>query len=108
MSEKLTREQLVERVAEISHATYLLQAVRDQNKRLDEIDPPVIPKFEDTPDRRANLDRAERMLEAVRAEGASLAEFSDRPGHVPTPHDRERADNTVTELERLGLWRSDR
>jgi len=103
MTARISREELVERVAQISHATYLLQAVRDQDKRLDEIEVPTVPDFPETPEREKDLARAQAMLEAVRDEGRSLEGASDRPALLPTDHDRERAENTVRELERLGL-----
>ena len=57
----MTREALVERLAEVSHATWMLQKSRDQGVPFEEIDPAV------------------------------------------TDHDRERAEATVAELERLGV-----
>jgi hypothetical protein len=56
----VTREELVERLAEVSHETYLRQKARN--------DPPANPT-----------------------------------GHEVTEHDRERAEDTVRELENLGL-----
>jgi hypothetical protein len=58
--EGVTREQLVERLAEVSHETYMRQAGRDKGLR--DLDPNV------------------------------------------HPHDRERAEDTVRELERLGIF----
>jgi hypothetical protein len=58
----LTREQLVQRLAEISHQTWLRQKERDQG-----------------------ADPATLMREV-------------------TDHDLERAEDTVAELERLGVW----
>jgi hypothetical protein len=98
----VTPEELEERMAQVSHATYLVQAVRDQNKRLSEITPPPEQEFEATEERMRDLAVAEEWLEAVLA-GGSLQELSDQPGHLPTPHDRERAENAVKELTRLGL-----
>jgi hypothetical protein len=63
---ELTREQLVRHLAEVSHRTYIRQAVRDKEK--DE------------------------------------AEFSTDV----TDHDLERAEDTVQELERLGIWSAPR
>jgi hypothetical protein len=57
----LTRDELVRRLAEVSHATYLRQKARNE--------PPANPT-----------------------------------GPEPTAHDRERAEDTVQELERLGIW----
>jgi hypothetical protein len=56
----VTREQPVERLAEVSHETYMRQAERDKGFR--DLDPNV------------------------------------------HPHDRERAEDTVRELERLGIF----
>jgi uncharacterized protein YpiB (UPF0302 family) len=58
--DSLTREQLVTRLAEVSHETYMRQAERD--KALRDLDPSV------------------------------------------HPHDRERAEDTVRELARLGIF----
>jgi hypothetical protein len=58
----ITREELVRRLAEISHKTWIRQKVRDQG-----------------------------ALEA------------DLPVEVH-PHDLERAEDSVRELERLGVW----
>jgi hypothetical protein len=103
VSMDLSADELIERVAQVSHATYLLQAVRDQGtKRLQDITVPVIPEIPDTPERREDLALAQEWLDAVLS-GKSLEEFSDKPGHHPTDHDRERARNTVAELRRLDL-----
>ena len=59
----LSREELVERLARVSHRTWMRQKVRDQGCRP------------------ASLDRE------------------------ATEHDRERAEDVVRELERLGIWR---
>ena len=59
----MTREELVERLAEVSHATWMRQKSRDQGVSFDELPPAV------------------------------------------TAHDRERAEDTVAELERLALLR---
>jgi len=56
----LTRDELVERLAEVSHETYMRQAERDKGLR--NLDPNV------------------------------------------TDHDRERAEDTVQALERLGIF----
>jgi hypothetical protein len=57
----MTRADLVERLAEISHQTYLRQAVRDKGIALEDLSQEV------------------------------------------APHDRERAEDTVAELEQLGV-----
>jgi hypothetical protein len=59
---ELTREQLVTRLAEVSHQTYIRQAVRDKGR-----------------------DEADFSIDV-------------------TDHDLERAEDTVQELERLGIW----
>jgi hypothetical protein len=59
---QLTRDELVRRLAEVSHKTWIRQKVRDQ--------------------------------------GADQASLSVEVG----PHDLERAEDTVQELERLGIW----
>jgi hypothetical protein len=59
---QLTREELVERLARVSHGTWMRQKVRDQGALLDDLDE-----------------------------------------HVAA-HDRERAEDAVQELERLGVW----
>jgi hypothetical protein len=97
-----TRDELVDRLAQVSHATYLLQAIRDQDKRLVDITPPPKETFEETSERMRDIETAEAWLQAV-LDGRTLNEFSGRPGHLPTDHDRERAENSVQELIRLGL-----
>lgn len=57
----MTREELITRLAEVSHATWMRQKSRDQGVPFGDLDPAV------------------------------------------TDHDRERAEDTVTELERLGV-----
>ena len=57
----MTREELVERLAEVSHRTWMLQKSRDQDVPYEQLDPDV------------------------------------------TEHDRERAEDAVAELERLGI-----
>jgi hypothetical protein len=59
----ISREELVRRLAEVSHLTYIRQKNRDHGVPLDELTLDV------------------------------------------TDHDRERAEDTVTELERLGVYR---
>jgi hypothetical protein len=58
----ITRSELVEALARVSHDTWRRQAHRDKEIPLDELSEDV------------------------------------------HPHDRERAEDTVTELERLGVW----
>lgn len=59
----MTREELVARLAEVSHSTWMNQKARDQGVPYEQLDPAV------------------------------------------TDHDRERAEDTVMELERLGVLR---
>jgi hypothetical protein len=59
----MTREELVERLAEVSHATWMRHRSRDQGVSPEELDAGV------------------------------------------TEHDRERAEDIVAELERLGILR---
>jgi hypothetical protein len=59
----ITRAELVERLARLSHETWMLHANRDKHIAWEELPPDV------------------------------------------HPHDRERAEATVTELERLGVLR---
>jgi hypothetical protein len=59
---RISRAELVERLAEVSHRTWMRQKSRDQGVSSAELDPAV------------------------------------------APHDRERAEDTVAELERLGLF----
>jgi len=63
----MTRDELIQRLAEVSHETYIRQRVRDRNQ----------------------------TREAVIAD--------PNVGIDPTPHDRERAEDAVRELERLGV-----
>ena len=104
MSRELTRERLVERIAEVSHATWLLQGVRDQGRRLANPTAAGSPEYGGTEEWLADCAEAERMLKAVRDDGASLNDLSPNPKHHVKPHDRERAEDTVSELERLGVW----
>jgi hypothetical protein len=99
----ISREELVERIAEISHATWLLQAVRDNSRSL-ETPTYEPPDYRETDDWRADCARAEEIVRAVRDEGASLSDLSRNKAHQVMPHDYERAENTVLELERLGVW----
>jgi len=62
MAAKLSREELVARLAEISHRTWMRQKERDQGVPRVSLDPAV------------------------------------------SPHDLERSEDIVHELERLGLW----
>jgi hypothetical protein len=62
VSNQLTREELVERLARISHDTWMRQKARDTDAVLEDLDAQV------------------------------------------APHDLERAEDTVQELERLGVW----
>ena len=64
--DEITREELVRRLAEVSHKTWIRQKVRDQ--------------------------------------GALEADLSVEVHD----HDRERAEDAVQELERLGIWPADR
>jgi hypothetical protein len=61
-TQHLSRDELVARLAEISHRTWMRQKERDQGVPSRELDPAV------------------------------------------TPHDRERSEDIVQELERLGIW----
>lgn len=93
------REDVVARLAEVSHATWMLQSVRDVGRTLDGLFvgdpvPPVAP---------ADVVEAERRLAAVRDGGASLRDLSDSPAHHVMPHDVERAEQAVRALEALGL-----
>jgi len=60
---RLTREELVERLAKVSHSTWMKQKSRDQGVPIEQLDPSA------------------------------------------TDHDRERAEDVVAELERLGIVR---
>jgi hypothetical protein len=62
MKDELTRDELVQRLAAVSHRTWIKQKVRDQGAHEDDL--PV-----------------------------EIAE-----------HDLERAEDSVQELERLGIW----
>jgi hypothetical protein len=62
MADELTRERLVQALAEVSHRTWIRQAVRDKGEDETKLSPDV------------------------------------------HPHDLERAEDTVQELERLGVW----
>jgi hypothetical protein len=61
-TQQLSRDELVARLAEISHRTWMRQKERDQGVPRSELDPDV------------------------------------------TPHDQERSEDIVQELERLGIW----
>jgi hypothetical protein len=101
--EPFSADELVERLAQVSHASYLWQSVNDYDRRLADIRPPDEREIEDSPTRRRDLETVGRWLQAVLG-GASLESFSNEPGHHPTDHDRERAHHAMKELERLGLF----
>jgi hypothetical protein len=100
-------DDLVDRLAEVSHATWMLQSVRDYGKSLSDLQIPRAPDFDRTEQWRADVEEAERILAAVRDRGESLEALSplQRSHHV-TCHDRERAAAILAALERLGIVRS--
>lgn len=61
----ISRDELVERLAEVSHRSWMRQKHRDQGVPVEQLTPEV------------------------------------------SEHDRERAEDTVAELERLGVYRGD-
>jgi hypothetical protein len=98
----VTRDQLVERIAQVSHATWLVQGVEGGR----ELAYPFVAgpfEYKDTAEWASDLSRAREMLSAV-LQGARLEELSDNPAHHVVKHDRERGENTVIELERLQIW----
>jgi hypothetical protein len=99
---ELSREGLVERLADVSHATWLLQSVRDYAKRLDDPTQPGPAHHRGTAEWKADCERAATLLKDV-VEGGRLEELSKDTAHHATPHDHERAERTVEALETLGL-----
>ena len=97
----ISRDELVARLAEVSHATWILQGVRDYRRSFKDPTGKVV-HAETASEYADDLAAAEKLLAAVMA-GGTLATLSDNKHHVPTDHDRERAALTVRELERLGL-----
>ena len=93
------RDEVVTRLAEVSHATWMLQSVRDVGRTLDGlfVGDPIPPVARD------DVVEAERRLAAVRDDGVSLSELSSSPAHQVMPHDVERAEQAVRALEALGL-----
>jgi hypothetical protein len=96
---EITRQLLVARLADVSHATWLVQSIRDNGRTFDDPFDRAARAGSPPPE---DLARAEAILEGV-LDGRSLEELSANPKHHAHDHDRERALNTVTELERLGL-----
>lgn len=90
-------DDLVERLAQVSHATWIFQGVRDYGKTLAECagrerDP-------GQPNSEEELAEAKRMLDTVLA-GGVLPE-----AYPVVEHDRERADFSLQELERAKVLR---
>jgi hypothetical protein len=77
MTDVLTVRQLTDRLAEVSHDTYVRQKAEDL--------------------RRAARERADQIMSNAEAEVAALSS-------EVTEHDRERAGDAVRALVDLGLW----
>lgn len=103
-SSRVTEEQLLEELADVSHATWLLQGIRDYGRTL--ADPREAPRgYKGTQEWAADVEKAQRMLKAVRDEGDSLKNLSPRnEEHWATEHDEERAKDIVAALKRLHIW----
>lgn len=101
MAALISRAELVERLAEVSHATWVVQGVRD-GRTLENPYGPADAARVDSDEGRADLAAAEHILAAVLG-GRKLEDVSTNHRHWPSDHDRERAEFTVQEMERLGL-----
>jgi hypothetical protein len=93
------REEVKQRLAEVSHATWMLQGIRDSERTFEElfVAEPKPPKDQ------AQVDEAERRLAAVRDDGRSLDEFSEAEAQRVMRHDLERAEESVKALETMGF-----
>ena len=100
MAKPVTRGALRKRLAEVSHATWIVQGVRDAERTLDGMTVPQ-PKRPKAPN---DVATATQWLEAVIRDGRSLADFSDNEAHRVAAHDLERADQIIRLLEVLGIW----
>ena len=85
----LSREGVVERLADVSHAAWLLQSVRDYGKRLDDPTKPGPAHYRGTAEWKADCERAAKLLKDVVA-GRRLEDLSKDPAHHASPHDYER------------------
>jgi hypothetical protein len=92
-----TRDDVITRLAEVSHATWMLQGIRDAGRTFEglTIADPVAALDP------SEVGEAERRLAAVRDDGRSLTEFSDHAAHQVMRHDVERAQEAVRALEAL-------
>jgi hypothetical protein len=87
----------------VSHATWVLQAVRDHLRTYEEPAETMYLHAKGSPEHDTDVKAAEALLERVMG-GEALADFTDNEAHLPTSHDRERARLTVQELQRLGIF----
>jgi hypothetical protein len=97
-----TRDEVIERLAEVSHATWMLQGIRDYGRAFSDNLASGDPQRIGTPELQADVADATRRLNAVRDEGRSLDEFSQDEAQRVMPHDLERAEESVRALEAMG------
>lgn len=98
-----TRDEVKERLAEVSHATWMLQGIHDYGRTFADNLESSDANRKGTPEWEADVAEATRRLELVRDEGRSLDEFSEEETQRVMPHDRERAEESVSALEAMGI-----
>jgi hypothetical protein len=99
----LTDDEIIQRLADVSHATWLLQSVRDSAKRFDDPGRPGPAHYKGTEAWKVDCKRAGDLLRDVIA-GKRLVDLADDPDHHATPHDRERAENSLDALKKLNFY----
>jgi hypothetical protein len=103
MADSISPDELIDRLADVSHATWVLQAVRDNLRPYETPAETDYLHTKGSPEHAGDVEAAEALLERVMG-GEGLAQLTDNEAHLPTNHDRERARLTVRELERLGIF----
>lgn len=97
------RKEVAKRLAEVSHATWMLQGIRDYGRTFSDNFASGDPQRIGGPEWRADLAEATRRLEAVRDEGRTLEEFSEEEAQRVMTHDLERAEEATRSLEAMGI-----
>jgi hypothetical protein len=98
-----TRDEVKQRLAEVSHATWMLQGILDNGRTFADNFASSDQDRKGTSEWEADVVEATRRLEAVRDEGRSLDEFSEAEAQRVMPHDRERAEESIKALEAMGV-----
>ena len=104
MAELISRHELLARLADVSHATWVLQGVRDYGRSFSDPSGPPVHANED--EGREDILAAEELLAGV-LKGGSLRDLSTNQRHWASAHDEERAEMTLRELERLRVLPGD-